>query len=156
MQIGVRPKLCLPPARERQRGSANRKRGQNTHDTFLLLQCFLNDSTLVPQRVTATNIEPLLYMSAVLEKLFSFLPCGGLVGPFPMHNFRHIYTMGIGIVAAGDLLVAEPFLGMRARNSQPRHTVNYVDGDAETVHLVLDCQIHGRRNGPAFLVAPDV
>src|SRR5579875_2889417 len=46
------------------------------------------------------------------------LPAGrALVGPFPMHNFRHIYSMGIGIVAAGDLLVAEPFLGMRARHS---------------------------------------
>src|SRR6478672_935962 len=78
--------------------------------------------------------------------LASFL----VVRPLPSVDLRAVDSMLVSIATAGNLAVPEFLFGVRADSLQVRDAVNRVDGEAESVRLVVDRQLH-RRIDVAFL-----
>jgi hypothetical protein len=60
------------------------------------------------------------------------------------------------MTAACNLAIPEYLFGVRADSLQFRDAVNRVDGETESVRLVVDCQFHRCINVPLLLVTPYV
>ncbi len=71
----------------------------------------------------------------------SFRTICDLVRPPPIHNIGAIDTVFVGIVSASNLLVFEHFLNVSAGNLELGNSVNYINGNAKAIDLVLNCQV---------------
>src|SRR5215831_6857836 len=62
--------------------------------------------------------------------------------PTPFHNFRLIRSVFMRIVPGVNLLIAEPFFGMRSNRLEFRHPVDNVNRQGEAIYFVVDGQFH--------------
>src|SRR5580692_10887247 len=81
------------------------------------------------------------------------LPCRW---PRPVLDVRCVDAFAIGIGDALDDLVLEPLLHVGRRILQPRDPIDDIDGERESVDLVLDGQLQRRVDISPLLISPDV
>src|ERR1700730_5852594 len=79
-----------------------------------------------------------------------------LMRPFPIANLGLIDAIGEGVVEALANLVLQPILDVSAGDLQPGHAIDRVDGEVETVGLILNCQLERSADASDFLVAAHV
>ena len=73
----------------------------------------------------------------------------GLVGPFPVADFRKVVSMFANVLLVLDELVAQELLEMPVDGLQPRHAVDHVARQMKAVEIVQHGHIE-RRGGRAF------
>ena len=78
------------------------------------------------------------------------------VRPSPICDLRHIDAVLMRVVAAIDLDVAEPLLGVSPDFLELRGAVDRVDRQGEAVDLIVDGEFHGRVDIAFFLVPAHV
>ncbi len=77
----------------------------------------------------------------------------GLMRPLPVHYIWTIDAMLVGIGCASNLLIFKHLFHMSTSNFKFWNSIDYIDRDAETVNLILNCQIKRRVNIPLLLIA---
>ena len=65
----------------------------------------------------------------------------GLIGPFPIPDFREVVSMFADILFVLDELVAQKLLEMRADTLQARDAVDHIACEVKTVQIVQDRHI---------------
>src|SRR5262245_31737615 len=76
--------------------------------------------------------------------------------PRPLIDLGLVDPVLVGVALAIDLYVAQLLFDMRAGNTKPRHAIDDVDGEAETIDLVSNGQIERRVDVALLLVAAHV
>src|SRR6516225_5396067 len=69
-----------------------------------------------------------------------------LIRPLPTANFGVVDSVLVSMALARKLAITKFFFSMRSNPLQFFHAVNGVDGKAEAVRLIVNCQLHGRVN----------
>src|SRR3984957_20288890 len=81
------------------------------------------------------------------------LPCRW---PRPVLDVGRVNALAVRIGDALDDLVLQPLLYMGRGILQPRDPIDDVDGQGESVDLVLDGQLERRVDIPPLFISPDV
>src|SRR5215470_3720977 len=79
-----------------------------------------------------------------------------VVRPLPTTDLRAVDSVLVSMMAACNLAIPESLFGVGADSLQFRDAVNRVDGETESVRLVVDCQLHRCVDVPLLLITPYV
>ena len=79
-----------------------------------------------------------------------------LIRPLPTADLGAVDSVLVSMVLARKLAITEFLFSMRSNPLQFSHAVNGVDGEAEAVRLIVNCQLHGSVNVSLLFVTANM